>query len=140
MTVLARPEPEVSITIARDPALVRTVRLIAAAVARRADCEDALIEEIRLAVGEACAVMIGAQVEGRSRVGGDPDGAEDARVQVRLRSREGFSATVSGAVNETDSQFEGMGLEPWALVRGLCQELEVVHDGEETVLTMSWRR
>ncbi len=49
----------VTIAIARDPSLVRTVRLVAAAVARRAAVHEAMIEEIRLAVGEACAVMIG---------------------------------------------------------------------------------
>jgi anti-sigma regulatory factor (Ser/Thr protein kinase) len=37
-----------------DPAYVRTVRLVAAAVARRAGVADELLDEIRLAIGEAC--------------------------------------------------------------------------------------
>jgi serine/threonine-protein kinase RsbW len=36
------------------PAHVRTARLIAAAIARRADVQPDVLDEIRLAVGEAC--------------------------------------------------------------------------------------
>ena len=36
------------------PAHVRTARLIAAAVARRSGVDDALIDEVKLAIGEAC--------------------------------------------------------------------------------------
>jgi anti-sigma regulatory factor (Ser/Thr protein kinase) len=36
------------------PAHVRTARLIATAIARRADVEPEIVDEIRLAVGEAC--------------------------------------------------------------------------------------
>jgi len=36
------------------PAQVRTARLVAAAVARRCGVDDSLLDEIRLAVGEAC--------------------------------------------------------------------------------------
>jgi hypothetical protein len=54
----ARAKVGVSIAISRDPSLVRTVRLVAAAVARRASSNEELVEEVRLAVGEACAVMV----------------------------------------------------------------------------------
>ena len=37
-----------------DPAYVRTVRMVAAAVARRAGVADELLDEVRLAIGEAC--------------------------------------------------------------------------------------
>jgi anti-sigma regulatory factor (Ser/Thr protein kinase) len=36
------------------PAHVRTARLVAAALARRAGLDEALLDEVRLAVGEAC--------------------------------------------------------------------------------------
>ena len=55
----ARTAPAVTVSIARDPALVRTVRLVAAAVARRAASDEEFVEEVRLAVGEACALMVG---------------------------------------------------------------------------------
>src|SRR3954470_14095857 len=36
------------------PAHVRTARLVAAAVARRSGVQEAVLDEVRLAVGEAC--------------------------------------------------------------------------------------
>src|SRR5262249_60031513 len=36
------------------PAHVRTARLVAAAVARRSGVDESLLDEVRLAVGEAC--------------------------------------------------------------------------------------
>jgi hypothetical protein len=129
MPVATQTDPEVSIAIARDPALVRTVRLVAAAVARRADCEDSLIEEIRLAVGEACAVMIGLE-EGGNR--------DDGQVEVRIRAEEKFAVTVTGRVDTEETEFGDIGLDPWALLRGLCEELSVSEKGAGTVLRMSW--
>lgn len=129
MTVAPLVDPEVSITIARDPALVRTVRLVAAAVARRADCDDSLIEEIRLAVGEGCAVMVGAEDAASRRQG---------RVRVHIQIRDGFRVTVTGQVEDPDDEFDGMGLEPWALLRGLCEDLRVSTEDGCTVLSMSW--
>jgi len=46
--------PTVEISFAALPAHVRTARLIAVAVARRAHVPDDVIDELRLAVGEAC--------------------------------------------------------------------------------------
>ncbi len=44
----------VHLAFSPDPAYVRTVRLVAAAVARRAGVADELLDEVRLAIGEAC--------------------------------------------------------------------------------------
>jgi anti-sigma regulatory factor (Ser/Thr protein kinase) len=44
----------VHVAFSPDPAYVRTVRLVAAAVARRAGVPDELLDEVRLAIGEAC--------------------------------------------------------------------------------------
>ena len=129
MSVAVQRDPEVSIAIARDPSLVRTVRLVAAAVARRADCEDSLIEEVRLAVGEACAVMIGLDEHG-SRA--------DGHVRVQIRAADQLSVTVAGRVDSEDDGYDDLGLDPWALLRGLCEDLTVTEDGEDTVLRMSW--
>lgn len=48
------PRPTVCLTFSPDPAYVRTVRMVAVAVARRAGVADELLDEIRLAIGEAC--------------------------------------------------------------------------------------
>ncbi|MDX6228761.1 MAG: hypothetical protein QOI76_2151 [Frankiales bacterium] len=46
--------PTVEIRFSPLPAHVRTARLMAVAVARRSHVEDAVLDELRLAVGEAC--------------------------------------------------------------------------------------
>src|SRR5256885_4382964 len=56
-TDVSMPTVEVSFTAL--PAHVRTARLVALAVARRAGVADDLLDEIRLAVGEACSRAVG---------------------------------------------------------------------------------
>ena len=49
----------VEVSFTALPAHVRTARLVALAVARRAGVADELIDEVRLAVGEACSRAVG---------------------------------------------------------------------------------
>jgi serine/threonine-protein kinase RsbW len=129
MTTATQTEGDVTIAITRDPALVRTVRLVAAAVARRAACKDSLIEEIRLAVGEACAVMIGP----------DESAAEpDEKIEVQLQTEGEFRVTVTGRVDGVDSGFADVGVDPWALLQGLSDDVDVSELDGVTRLTMSW--
>ena len=51
--------PTVEVSFTALPAHVRTARLVALAVARRAGVSDELIDEVRLAVGEACSRAVG---------------------------------------------------------------------------------
>src|SRR3954454_10052620 len=44
----------VTVRFSALPAHVRTARLVAAAVARRSGVDEAVLDEVRLAVGEAC--------------------------------------------------------------------------------------
>jgi serine/threonine-protein kinase RsbW len=46
--------PTVELRFSALPAHVRTARLVATAVARRCGLEEAVLDEVRLAVGEAC--------------------------------------------------------------------------------------
>lgn len=121
----------VSISIARDPALVRTVRLVAAAVARRSGQDEGVVEEVRLAVGEACAVMIGAEGEGPS--------GDDDHVRVGLGTAEnGFSVSVTGRVGAADTGLDDFSLDPWMLLRGIDERLTLEEDGDLTTVTVSW--
>ncbi|MCU1688444.1 MAG: serine-protein kinase RsbW [Pseudonocardiales bacterium] len=52
----------VTIQLPSAPAHVRTARLIAAAMARRAGVAENLLDEVRLAVGEACARAVQVQM------------------------------------------------------------------------------
>jgi Histidine kinase-like ATPase domain len=139
----------VVISIARDPALVRTVRLVAAAVARRAAVDEGLIEEIRLAIGEACAVMIGLdQLEGEqpATAAAAPGPAGDAppysqdgdQVVIRLTLDQGLAAAIEGRLGTTSADLAGLELNPWALLRGLSDEVAVEDAGSRTTVRMSW--
>src|SRR5215831_5062818 len=46
--------PTVEVSFTALPAHVRTARLVATAVARRSGVDESLLDEVRLAVGEAC--------------------------------------------------------------------------------------
>src|SRR5213076_2121118 len=53
----------VKVTFTPLPAHVRTARLVATAVARRSGVDEALLDEVRLAVGEACSRAVEAHQE-----------------------------------------------------------------------------
>src|SRR5512135_164219 len=55
--------PTVEVTFTPLPAHVRTARLVATAVARRSGVDEALLDEVRLAVGEACSRAVEAHQE-----------------------------------------------------------------------------
>ena len=117
-------------SIARDPALVRTVRLVAAAVARRTTGDEDLIEEVRLAVGEACALLVGP-------VAGAGSGPVEVTMQLDGRLRVVVRAEGSVAAHDAPSS-DVDGVEPWALLRGLIDDFEISRDETGTALRMSW--
>jgi anti-sigma regulatory factor (Ser/Thr protein kinase) len=128
----ARTTTGITVTIARDPALVRTVRLVAAAVARRTSQDEEFVEEVRLAVGEACALLVGQDVS--SAVTSGP-----VEVRMRLEDRLRVSVLAAGAIAAQDAPTSDIdGVEPWALLRGLIDDFEITQDGGATVLSMSW--
>jgi len=107
---------------------VRTARLVAVAVARRAGLDEARLDEIRLAVGEMCARAVR-----RSREAG-----AGVPVVVELRDRGiGLDVVVTDGAGAADGEDEYVSL---ALVRGLADEV-VVQDGpggEGGGVRMSW--
>ena len=129
-TGVARTSTGISVSIARDPALVRTVRLIAAAVARRASPDEEFVEEVRLAVGEACALMVGEDA---------PADAGPVVVRISIDDRLSVAVAAKGPVAVADSPDSDVdGVEPWALLRGLIEDLSIEQVGDTTTLSMSW--
>ncbi|HEY0773115.1 MAG TPA: ATP-binding protein [Nocardioidaceae bacterium] len=130
-----RTASAVTVTIARDPALVRTVRLVAASVARRAGRDEEFVEEVRLAAGEACALFLG---EGGSAgtTEGDP-----VAVTITIEEADTLSVDVSTAglvdvEDHPDSDLEG--IEAWALLRGLIDDFKVSQGPTQTTVSMRW--
>ncbi|MFI6702724.1 ATP-binding protein [Streptomyces sp. NPDC050509] len=138
----------VELRFSAQPEHVRTARLVAAAVARRAGVDEAVLDEVRLAVGEACSRAVGLH---RSHGITDP-------VRVVLTEEEKvFSIEVGDGVSGTGSagagasaagegassgDYEGdaegedeMGL---AVISGLVDDVEVTSGDDGGVIRMSW--
>jgi anti-sigma regulatory factor (Ser/Thr protein kinase) len=140
------------------PAHVRTARLVATAVARRSGVDEALLDEVRLAVGEACSRAVEAHQE---HCPGEP-------VRVALTGSDGrFEVTVTdtaaqgtspaaanpgpggkpaqqGGGGETGSEGTGgkrpaaapeLGL---AVIEGLADDVEIARTKAGLSIRMSW--
>ncbi|WP_030782184.1 ATP-binding protein [Streptomyces sp. NRRL S-920] len=122
------------------PEHVRTARLVAAAVARRAGVDEAVLDEVRLAVGEACTRAVGLH----------QSNGVDAPVRVALIEDEKmFSIEVGdeaprsapgdrvpGARDELEAEGEDeMGL---AVISGLVDDVEVTAGESGGLIRMRW--
>ncbi|MEK8171465.1 ATP-binding protein [Streptomyces sp. M19] len=126
------------------PEHVRTARLVAAAVARRAGVDEAVLDEVRLAVGEACTRAVGLH----------QSSGVDAPVRVVLTEEEKkFSIEVgdqapnssgarSGSHPDGDDEAvpegegdDAMGL---AVISGLVDDVEVTTTESGGLIRMSW--
>jgi anti-sigma regulatory factor (Ser/Thr protein kinase) len=145
----------VEVTFTAVPAHVRTARLVALAVARRAGVSDELIDEVRLAVGEACSRAVGV----------NQNKAPDTPVTMRLvDEQDRFSvevvdvgpleASVTGVDLDLDPDAlaepapadaghdplpdllpPGFGL---AVISGLVENVNVTSETDGTHLRMTW--
>jgi serine/threonine-protein kinase RsbW len=134
------------------PAHVRTARLVATAVARRSGVDESLLDEVRLAVGEACSRAVEAH---RKHCPAEPvrvsltDEGERFEVVVTDAApadppapADGTTASTgpAGAVaaNGTVQQLPpGVGL---AVIAGLADDVRIEPAGAGTSIAMSWKR
>jgi serine/threonine-protein kinase RsbW len=149
---------DVSLVLPALPEHVRTARLVVVAAARRAGLDDQLVDELRLAVGEACARAVGLHrrdAPGERIVITVSD--EPTRLTVSVVDRgptanapvddlvagepaDGVVADVSGVIEDLDS-FDSFDPDlPLALLNGLVDGLDVAPgaDGVGTVVTLAW--
>ncbi|MDT0456771.1 ATP-binding protein [Streptomyces sp. DSM 41527] len=126
------------------PEHVRTARLVAAAVARRAGVDEAVLDEVRLAVGEACSRAVGLHES--------HDITEPVRVLL-IEDEKKFSIEVGDGVSDSgtagargggetegaaESDAEGedeMGL---AVISGLVDDVEVTAGKDGGLIRMTW--
>ncbi|MFG2789924.1 ATP-binding protein [Streptomyces sp. NPDC048419] len=121
------------------PEHVRTARLVAAAVARRAGVDEAVLDEVRLAVGEACTRAVGLH----------QSAGITAPVKVQLVEEEKqFSIEVGDEAPRTapgdepgsygddvDTEEDEMGL---AVISGLVDDVEVTAGEHGGQIRMTW--
>jgi serine/threonine-protein kinase RsbW len=145
--------PTVEVSFTALPAHVRTARLVALAVARRAGVVDELLDEVRLAVGEACSRAVGVH---QSKV-------PDAPVVMRLTDEQDrFTVeVVDGGPLEHDIDADLAALDPeelsapadsageqmpdllppgfgLAVISGLVEDVAVTSDTDGTHVRMTW--
>ncbi|MFJ2113160.1 MULTISPECIES: ATP-binding protein [unclassified Streptomyces] len=139
----------VELRFSAQPEHVRTARLVAAAVARRAGVDEAVLDEVRLAVGEACSRAVGlhrshgitapvrvALIEEEKafsiEVGDGVTGAGSGGAGTS----DGGGGASSGDSYDGDAEGEDeMGL---AVISGLVDDVEVTSGDDGGVIRMSW--
>jgi serine/threonine-protein kinase RsbW len=153
----------VEVTFTPLPVHVRTARLVATAVARRSGVAESLLDEVRLAVGEACSRAVEAHMRycpGQPiRVELTDDGEQfevvvtdavpdaEHNVPVGTVAVNGNSAVPPAApagfgAAVVDGEVplrlpDGVGL---AVIAGLADDVRVAPAGSGTSVTMSWKR
>lgn len=130
--------PTVELLFSAQPEHVRTARLVAAAVARRAGVDEAVLDEVRLAVGEACSRAVGLH---RSNGVEEPVRVllteEEKKFSIEVADEVPSNASGSSpdsAGDEADEEGE-MGL---AVISGLVDDVEVTETAGGGVIRMSW--
>jgi anti-sigma regulatory factor (Ser/Thr protein kinase) len=137
--------PTVQLRFTALPAHVRTARLVAAAVARRSGVDETVLDEVRLAVGEACSRAVDLH---RRYCPDEPvqvtltDGAGGFRVEVSDRAPvaddtddDAIHSLTSVVDLEADALPIGVGL---AVISGLVDDFAVEQNGDGMVVRMSW--
>jgi len=145
----------VHVAFSPDPAYVRTVRLVASAVAHRTGISDEVLDEVRLAIGEACTravalhrrhgladlISVAMSDGGRFTVrvtdrgpaesAGKEPGETTSDIMAQVAAESGRPAM------DEDVLTAGVGL---ALLTGLVSDLAVsaASDGIGTEIRMSW--
>ncbi|KRV47580.1 anti-sigma regulatory factor [Wenjunlia vitaminophila] len=118
------------------PEHVRTARLVAAAVARRAGVDESILDEVRLAVGEACSRAVGLHrgsgVDQPVRVVLVED---EKKFSIEVGDAVPEGAVSAGAPGEEAGEESEMGL---AVISGLVDDLEVSSGEEGGTIRMTW--
>ena len=146
--------PTVEVSFSPLAAHVRTARLVALAVARRAGVDEQQLDEVRLAVGEACSRAVGVHAskapdrpvtmllsdnQDRFTVEVvDCGPLEDAAATADLDGLDpdALAAPEAGAADAPpDLLPPGFGL---AVISGLVEDLDVTSDVDGTHVRMTW--
>jgi serine/threonine-protein kinase RsbW len=132
----------VEVTFTALPAHVRTARLIATAVARRSGVAESLMDEVRLAVGEACSRAVETHAE---QCPDEPVrvalSSQAGRFQIEVINAGGPAAGPGAADGAARGPADGTVMPPGfslAVIAGLADDVEVTQTEAGTSVKMSW--
>ena len=119
------------------PAHVRTARLVATAVARRSGVSESLMDEVRLAVGEACSRAVETHV---AQCPAEPVRVALSDLEGRFEIEVVNSGKPAGAANgdqpgDTALTPPGFSL---AVIAGLADDVQISETETGTSVKMSW--
>ncbi|MFM9550834.1 Anti-sigma regulatory factor (Ser/Thr protein kinase) [Streptomyces sp. cf124] len=120
------------------PEHVRTARLVAAAVARRAGVDEAVLDEVRLAVGEACTRAVGLhQSSGISAPVRVSLIEEEKQFSIEVGDEAPHAVPGDPSSGNADAEVEedDMGL---AVISGLVDDVEVTAGENGGLIRMTW--
>ncbi|MEV7065413.1 ATP-binding protein [Streptomyces collinus] len=123
------------------PEHVRTARLVAAAVARRAGVDEAVLDEVRLAVGEACSRAVGLhQIGGISAPVKVLLIEEEKQFSIEVGDESPHAVAGGGADAgpgdpDGEADEDEMGL---AVISGLVDDVEVSAGEHGGLIKMTW--
>ena len=135
---------KVHLEVGQDPAQVRLVRLVSAAVARMAGLGDEALDEVRLGVSEACGLAIDAlDAAGSSApMSLEFDDATGLQVTVRtpaaLPARHEVPVPADPALEDSPNVAHVL-LDRLALIEGLIDDVAVDSGPSGSAVTMRWR-
>ncbi len=125
------------------PEHVRTARLVAAAVARRAGVDEAVLDEVRLAVGEACTRAVGLHQSVGITAPVKVSLIEEEKqfsIEVGDEAPHAAPGEVPGAYGgaedpDVETEEDEMGL---AVISGLVDDVEVSAGEHGGLIRMTW--
>jgi serine/threonine-protein kinase RsbW len=160
----------VEVTFTPLPAHVRTARLVATAVARRSGVDESLLDEVRLAVGEACSraveahqrhcpgqpIRVALSDDGErfevvvtdavpADIALDPAGGIDTAPGAGAGPGAATEAATGAATGADGATRGGVILQlpagvGLAVISGLADDFRITPDGGGTSVAMSWKR
>lgn len=128
------------------PAHVRTARLVGVAAARRAGLDDALVDELRLALGEACSRAVGLHARHapdepvKVTISDDPGGLVVTVVDLGPAAGPAPTDLAEGLLDEDDGDDDEL-VDPdvaLAVLTGLVDGVEITPSSAGTTVTMRW--
>ncbi|OUC99544.1 ATP-binding protein [Streptosporangium minutum] len=135
----------VELTFSALPAHVRTARLVATAIARRTGVEESLLDEVRLAVGEACSRAVEAhrlhcpvepiRIELRDDLGRFEVTVTDSAPSDELEQERELLRFDDPLGQLPDTLMTGFGI---AVIVGLADDVQVYPSQKGMRIRMSW--
>lgn len=135
------------------PAHVRTARLVGVAAARRAGLDDALVDELRLALGEACSRAVGLHARHapdepvKVTISDGPGGLVVTVADLGPAAGPAPADLAEGLLDEDDGDDDGDDgdddelVDPdvaLAVLSGLVDGIEITPSSAGTTVTMRW--